>query len=147
MEKRKIFCLVTLACYLLLTILGTALTLSLYSVTQAPAPEGSTSSESLSHGLAGFAAAILMVLTLGYTLLSLLPLLLKLVHVFVNKRFLGVLCLFFDLVFAALHVAIAVGGFSGESLPTLPNVALYLALLLVSATAIYTNVRTLRLSR
>jgi hypothetical protein len=65
----------------------------------------------------------------------------------VNKRFLGVLCLFFDLVFAALHVAIAVSGFSGESLPTLPNVALYLALLLVSAAAIYTNVRTLRLSR
>jgi|GEM_PF-7036797 len=147
MEKRKILCLITLACYLLLTILGTALTLSLYSVTQAPAPEGSTSSESLSHGLAGFAAAILMVLTLGYTLLSLLPLLLKLVHVFVNKRFLGVLCLFFDLVFAALHVAIAVGGFSSESLPAATDIALYVALLLVSAAAIYTNIRTLRLPR
>ena len=146
MEKRKILCLITLACYLLLTILGAALTLSLYNITQTPAPEGSTSSESLAHGFAGLAAAILMVLTLAYTLLSLLPLLLKLVHVFVNKRFLGILCLFFDAVFACLHVALMIGGFSAETLPALPDVALYIALLLLSVAAIYTNIRTLRLS-
>lgn len=147
MEKRKILCLITLGCYLLFTILGAIITLSLYQITQTPPPEGGSNSDNLAHGIAGMAAAIVMVLTLFYTLASLLPLLLKLAHVFFNKRPLGVLCLILDIPFLAAHLALFVGALSSGDALTAGDVLLYIALLLVSAAAITTNVLTLREGR
>ncbi len=137
--KRKTLCVITLICYLLLTGAGAVFAL----VLNGDLGNLSEGEGGIGTAIAGVAIAIIMVLAIAYAAVGILPLLLKLLHIFVDSKIPAVICIPFDIIYIVCNGALVFSAVKSGITENMGLAVFALALLAVSVTAIATNIASL----
>ena len=143
MKKHRTLTLISLAIYFSLGLAASILAISMRIALDA---HNNTQHDSLGEGLAGIGIALLLILATAYAILSILPVSLKLAHVFVPRPVFSAIGFVFDVAFGVIHGALLVGALASDPLDPVATVV-YLLLLGASVVTFVLNVLTLREDR
>lgn len=134
--KKKILCVIGLICYLVFVGGGIGLILSMQS--------GLDNVEGgIGAALVGVVVAIVMVIAAAYATVGVLPIIMKVVHIFADSKVPAVICIPFDLLYIGANAALCVNAVSNMSDGDLSGVIVFAVLAVISVVALVTNIMSL----
>lgn len=140
MEKRQVLSIVTLICYLILVGLGAifaiATQLNIDDVKQQPENDLGTA---LGVGI----MAVLVILSAIYAAIGVIPIILKVIHIFADSKAPAIICLLFDVAYILINGALVLSELSAAD-PAITGIAVFGGLLLVSLIAFITNIASIK---
>ncbi len=140
MKKQRTLCIVTLICYFVFVVAGASIAIS-SAVDLVTLPE---QGGGLGAAVSAFAMALLLILGILYAAFGVVPLILKAIHTFANKRLPAFICILFDVAYNICHAALLVSAIADSGFADPLSLILPLALLLLSLVALVTNALSLK---
>lgn len=141
MSKTKILCIITLACYLALILVGVLLG----ALTGGVIADGLDNTEGFGAAAVGILLGVLLIMGYTYAAIGILPVIFKLVQLFSGKKVFAVLSLPFDLVYILFNGSL-IASFISEPLDSVLSIIMCGVLFIISVIAIVANIMSLTTS-
>ena len=141
MSKTKILCIITLACYLALILVGVLLG----ALTGGVIADGLDNTEGFGAAAVGILLGVLLIMGYTYAAIGILPVIFKLVQLFSGKKVFAVLSLPFDLVYILFNGSL-IASFISEPLDSVLSIIMFGVLFIISVIAIVANIMSLTAS-
>ena len=141
MSKTKILCIITLACYLALILVGVLLGALMGGVIA----DGLDNTEGFGAAAVGILLGVLLIMGYTYAAIGILPVIFKLVQLFSGRKVFAVLSLPFDLVYILFNGSL-IASFVSEPLDSVLSIIMCGVLFIISVIAIVANIMSLTAS-